>query len=89
MQGNTFRKWAKIAFQSYGEDPWFFLRELAQNSRDAGAKNIWIYTEFTQQNEELIIFHDDGGGMTYDHACQYLFRLYASSKSDDKTAAPD
>jgi len=70
----------------YGEDPWVFLRELGQNSRDAHAAFIQIATR-TEGRQASLLFEDDGLGMTLSHARAYLFRLYASSKSDDACAA--
>ena len=35
MLGKEFRGLAETVTRTYGDDPWFFLRELAQNSRDA------------------------------------------------------
>ncbi|MCP4217678.1 MAG: hypothetical protein GY765_23750, partial [bacterium] len=84
---NQFRKWMEAGFKNYGEDPWFFLRELAQNSRDASATEIRVTAGYSQNIYETIIFHDNGTGMTYQHALQYLFRLYSSSKTGDKNSA--
>ncbi|MCP5050554.1 MAG: hypothetical protein GY940_25545 [bacterium] len=82
-----FRKWIEAGYKNYGKDPWFFIRELAQNSRDAGAKTIRVRIGYNAEKEEVLIFEDDGKGMSYHHAKQYLFRLYASSKGDEKNAA--
>ena len=87
MQGIEFRRWAEHSYLSYGSDPWFFLRELAQNSRDAGAQNIWIEAGQDRMGWETFAFRDDGCGMSAEHARRYLFRLYASSKVGDRTAA--
>lgn len=87
MQDNRYRRWIDAAFRNYGSDPWFFLRELAQNSRDAGAHTIRVQAGVNEAGEEVITFADDGKGMTYDHARRYLFRLYASSKAGDPYAA--
>ncbi len=87
MDGREFRKWVESGFQDYGRDPWFFTRELAQNSRDAGATAIQVDVKSTPQGEEILIFTDNGWGMSFDHACRYLFRLYASSKEQDTLAA--
>ena len=85
--GPDFRKWIEAGYRDYGKDPWFFIRELAQNSRDAGASSIHVKAELTPAKEERLVFEDDGSGMSYDHAVNYLFRLYASSKANDKYAA--
>lgn len=87
MKAREYRKWIEAGYKNYGEDPWFFIRELAQNSRDAGASNIQVTSTHTQQNGETLIFEDNGEGMTYAHALKYLFRLYASSKTKEKNAA--
>lgn len=87
MTTAEFRKWIEAGLKDYGEDPWFFLRELAQNSRDAGAKTISVKAGHTAENDEILIFEDDGHGMSYAHAVQYLFRLYASSKLRQKHSA--
>jgi hypothetical protein len=87
MKGSDVRKWIEAGFKDYGKAPWFFIRELAQNSRDAGAKTIRVKAGRTTKNNEILIFEDDGHGMTYDHAARYLFCLYASSKTDEKYSA--
>jgi hypothetical protein len=85
--GADFRKWIEAGYRNYGSDPWFFIRELAQNSRDAGAAVINVKIGHTPAGEETLVFADNGGGMSYDHAVRYLFRLYASSKTAEKYAA--
>jgi hypothetical protein len=55
------------------------VRELLQNSRDAGANRVWFQTSIADGNERISC-RDDGAGMTFDHAQRYLFSLYASSK---------
>ncbi len=40
MNANEYRKWIEAGLKDYGDAPWFFIRELAQNSRDAGAGTI-------------------------------------------------
>ena len=87
MQGKEFRGLAEAVTCTYGDDPWFFLRELAQNGRDAGAHNIWVAAARSPQGEETLTFADDGGGMTLAHARRFLFRLYASDKGGDQAAA--
>jgi hypothetical protein len=87
IEDSRYRRWIDAAFRDYGSDPWFFLRELAQNSRDAGARTIRVSAGVNGAGEEVITFADDGKGMTYEHARRYLFRLYASSKARDPYAA--
>ena len=65
----------------YGGDPYIFLRELAQNARDADATRIEI--EFPPGTAHRILFRDDGCGMSFAHARSFLFRLYASSKEGE------
>ncbi|MDQ1350103.1 MAG: TGc protein, partial [Acidobacteriota bacterium] len=87
MNANEYRKWIEAGLKDYGDDPWFFIRELAQNSRDAGARIIRVKADHTADKNEILVFADDGRGMTYRHALQYLFRLYASSKTKEKYSA--
>ncbi|MCU0235672.1 MAG: ATP-binding protein [Acidobacteria bacterium] len=87
MLGSDFRGLAEAVTQTYGEDPWFFLRELAQNSRDAGAHSIRVGAETSPAGMETLSFADDGRGMTLDHARRFLFRLFASDKGGDPSAA--
>lgn len=82
----AFLRRARAEGRRYGDDPWVFLRELAQNARDAGARRIRIATAWRDGRLELR-FQDDGRGMTRAHARQYLFRLYASSKESASDAA--
>ncbi len=87
MLGKEFRGLAETVTRTYGDDPWFFLRELAQNSRDAGAHNIWVGAETPEPGLETLTFADDGRGMTLAQARRFLFRLYASDKTSDRAAA--
>lgn len=72
--------------KGYIDDPWVFLRELAQNSRDSGALEIKIDPGGFGSDKEVIIFSDNGKGMTYKEAEKYLFRLYSSSKFKERTS---
>ncbi|MCX6555166.1 MAG: ATP-binding protein, partial [Candidatus Aminicenantes bacterium] len=87
MLGKDFRGLAEAVTKTYGDDPWFFLRELAQNSRDASAKTIWVEAQRSADGLEILTFADDGRGMSLVHARRFLFRLYASNKSGDKMSA--
>ena len=87
MRREDFRKWAEHGCRQYGEDPWFFIRELAQNSRDAGAALIRVRAYRGEGGMETVEFEDDGTGMSLEHARRYLFRLYASSKDEDTRSA--
>ncbi|MCX6556094.1 MAG: ATP-binding protein [Candidatus Aminicenantes bacterium] len=87
MLGKDFRGLAEAVTRTYGDDPWFFLRELAQNSRDASAKAIRVEAQRSADGLESLTFADDGRGMRLAHARRFLFRLYASHKSGDKMSA--
>jgi len=77
---------ARAEGRRYGHDPWVFIRELGQNSRDAKASRIDVVAQ-SRENVDKISFADDGAGMTWQHARRYLFRLYASSKGEDALSA--
>jgi len=87
VDGIEFRKWAEFGTQEYGRTPWFFLRELAQNARDAGARSIDVDAGRDETGREYLAFGDDGAGMSWVEACRFLFRLYSSSKDRDEEAA--
>jgi len=76
---SNFRERARFEAARYGSDPWVFVRELLQNSRDAGACKMWI-TVTQSEGRDRIECRDDGAGMSFEHARRYLFTLYASSK---------
>ncbi len=67
----------------YGEDPWVFLRELVQNSRDACADRVEVETRVDAYYEYLIC-RDNGSGMDRSHIENYLLRLYASTKEEER-----
>jgi hypothetical protein len=65
-------------------DPYAFLRELVQNSLDAGSAQIDFQLE--QQDETLILTcQDTGEGMDEQLIDSRLTRIFASSKEDDLT----
>lgn len=78
-RSSSFRKRARYEADRYGSDSWVFVRELLQNARDAGAKTVRFETA-READRERITCRDDGSGMSFAHARQYLFTLYASSK---------
>jgi len=82
----AFRERARLEADRYGPDPWIFVRELLQNSRDAGANHVRFVVEQDGAVERVTCL-DDGDGMTFDHARRYLFSLYASSKEGAKNQA--
>jgi len=81
-----FRRRASFEARRYGGDPWVFVRELLQNSRDAGASRIDLQVERVD-GLDCIVCTDDGCGMSFDHAKRYLFTLYASSKFGERDTA--
>lgn len=84
MEKSFFLGKIRESYKDYGDDPWIFLRELAQNSRDSGAGEIRIDIGGYGENKEVIIFSDNGKGMSFGEAKKYLFRLYSSSKTGEK-----
>ena len=77
--GRDFRERARHEAERYGADGWVFIRELLQNARDAGAGRVRIDVDCSG-GKDRIACRDDGEGMTWTHARDYLFTLYASSK---------
>ncbi len=86
MESATFLARALEEGRRYGDDSYVFLRELAQNARDARATRIRVVTQ-VEGGRERILVDDDGAGMSLAHAQAYLFRLYASSKEGDRSTA--
>ncbi len=86
MEGAVFKERALVEGRRYAKDRMVFLRELCQNSRDAGATLIHVTTRF-EQGDFVMRFEDNGAGMSFDHAERYLFRLYASSKEQEKQSS--
>jgi len=82
----AFRERARLEADRYGPDPWIFVRELLQNSRDAGATSVQLVVESDGEIERVTCV-DDGDGMSFEHARRYLFSLYASSKEGAKNQA--
>lgn len=86
MEPARFATRARLEGERYGADPWVFVRELLQNSRDAGAR--WVRLEAVRVGGvDRVRCRDDGEGMSLGHARRYLFRLYASSKVERKGLA--
>ncbi|TPV92775.1 MAG: hypothetical protein B7733_23920 [Myxococcales bacterium FL481] len=78
---DTFRERAQHEAARYGSDEWIFVRELLQNARDAGASRVdWTIAELG--DDVVVACSDDGEGMDLEHARQYLFSLYTSSKEE-------
>jgi transglutaminase-like putative cysteine protease len=77
----VFRRRARDEADRYGTDPWVFVRELLQNARDAGATRV-ILTVEQDGDLERVSCHDDGEGMSFAESREFLFTLYASSKSE-------
>lgn len=80
IPAESFFEQALLEAGRYGEDRWVFLRELVQNSRDAGAACIDFQYSRTGDMETLSC-QDDGKGMSLFEIENYLLRLYASSKN--------
>ncbi|MBC7793003.1 MAG: ATP-binding protein [Clostridia bacterium] len=83
MAGASFRERALHESLRYGDDPFVFLRELVQNARDAGAKHIGVAVSVIK-GTSCLVFNDDGRGMSFADAREFLFKLYASSKEGDR-----
>ena len=69
-------------------DPFSFLRELVQNSIDAGSHEIEIWTTFEPKGDvgtAMIELSDWGGGMTREIIETKLTRLFSSQKDGDRT----
>ena len=75
------------------ESPYDFLRELVQNAMDAGSDRVEIKLESHPLRAEVdsVVFEltviDAGAGMDEAIIDQELTRLFASSKSGDRTMA--
>ncbi len=76
---SAFQARARYEAERYGADAWVFVRELLQNARDAGAGRV-LFEVSSAGGTDRIACRDDGSGMTFAHAHDYLFTLYASSK---------
>jgi len=82
---NSFFERAGQEAERYGDDPWVFLRELVQNSRDARAGKIEFFVS-TDHSQQVLICRDDGTGMSPAQIQEYLLCLYASSKEEEQDA---
>ena len=65
-------------------DPYAFLRELVQNSLDAGSSQVEFELEHSQ-GTSVLTCHDTGEGMDEQLIDSRLTRIFASSKEDDLT----
>src|SRR5262245_27150488 len=66
-------------------DPYAFLRELVQNSMDAGATAIEVTLNRSPEGEVRTSVSDDGTGMTPPVIEESLLTLFSSSKEGDST----
>lgn len=66
-------------------DPYAFLRELVQNSLDAGSSQLDFELEHYSQGTTVLTCHDTGEGMDEQLIDTRLTRIFASSKEDDLT----
>lgn len=67
------------------ENPFQYIRELVQNSRDAGSNEIHISVGRDKQTGlGVISVSDDGCGMNEEDVRKYLLKLFASSKEQDR-----
>jgi hypothetical protein len=71
-------------------DPYAFLRELVQNSIDAGSTRVDVEFEYTPNKDNhkgVFVLHinDTGEGMNREIIDSKLTRLFSSSKEDDYT----
>jgi hypothetical protein len=71
-------------------DPYAFLRELIQNSIDAGSSQIFVSFDFKPSNDKdkgILVLHidDTGEGMNREIIDTQLTRLFSSSKESDYT----
>ncbi len=80
-------RWVEASHIEYGGDPWCFIRELAQNSRDADATRIEVTCGVLDTGEEWITFSDNGKGMAWVNAQAFLLKLYASGKDETQDYA--
>lgn len=68
-------------------EPWLCLRELGQNSVDAGATRIYINFKYDPALQEGIVeFEDDGCGMSRQIIHNNFLTLFWSSKEGNKKA---
>lgn len=80
-------RWVEASHIEYGGDPWCFIRELAQNSRDADANRIEVTCGVLDSGQEWIRFSDNGSGMAWASAQAFLLKLYASAKDESQDYA--
>ncbi|MCB1049890.1 MAG: ATP-binding protein [Acidobacteria bacterium] len=83
MEAHDFLAFAEQEARRYGNDPFVFVRELVQNSRDAGASQINFQSEMIGQTYVLRCA-DDGCGMNAEQLQGFLLKLFASNKQDNQ-----
>lgn len=84
---NSWAVWTLFATQIYGTNDRVFLavREMLQNSRDAGAKNISVRVENEDANGDFVTltFEDDGRGMSLETVRKKFLVFGESEKGAD------
>jgi len=69
--------------QIYGDWTMALFRELLQNSLDAGAQEVLVEVKVLGDEQAVIIFDDDGSGMTRDVLENVYFKLGETTKARD------
>ncbi len=67
-------------------DPFTFLRELIQNSMDAGSNQVDVYADYEEDKGRMVVtIADSGEGMDEDLIRNQLTKLFSSTKESDFT----
>ncbi|GAA1046238.1 ATP-binding protein [Rothia amarae] len=63
----------KMLGKSLYSNPWSAISELVANGLDAGAGNVWVYVDLSQEKDKATVeILDDGIGMNSDRLNNYL-----------------
>ena len=79
----TFFKKERDTVYSYWQRELF--RELFQNSLDAGATEIHVSIDYTEEGSSQVVFEDNGEGMTRDVLDNVYFKLGETTKNGEET----